>query len=156
MRGELQELQQLADYTCFREFPHLLQITAAPTGGSEEKSVEFASIPPTVSSAASPIPLPPALTAGPPERYIELFRCVAQRTAALVAEWLRVGYVQGNMNSDNTLLGGRTLDYGPYGWMERYDPHYQPFTSDPVGNFAFVRQPTAMSVNDAVLGELSE
>jgi hypothetical protein len=33
------------------------------------------------------------------------------------------------MNSDNTLLGGRTIDYGPFGWMEKYDPMYQPFTS---------------------------
>jgi uncharacterized protein YdiU (UPF0061 family) len=79
---------------------------------------------------------------------------IAQRIAFLVTQWLRVGYVQGNMNSDNTLLGGRTLDYGPYGWMERYDPMYQPFTSDSDGKFAFIRQPTAMSVNLAVLGTL--
>lgn len=99
-------------------------------------------------------PLPPApLPPGPPSRYVNLYRCIAQRTAQLVADWLRVGYVQGNMNSDNTLLGGRTIDYGPYGWMERFDPFYQPFTSDKSGNFAFVRQPTAMTVNVQVLGE---
>lgn len=57
------------------------------------------------------------------------------------------------MNSDNTLLGGRTIDYGPYGWMERYDPYYQPFTSDRSGNFAFIRQPTTMAVNVQVLGK---
>ena len=118
--------------------------------------------------------------------------------------------------SDNTLLGGRTIDYGPFGWMEKYDPFYQvrivnendlciecnclynyqflifllfsshfdthiffapshffstyfspayfppshfssslpqPFTSDSDGKFAFIRQPTAMSVNVAVLGK---
>lgn len=87
-----------------------------------------------------------------PERYVELFRCVAKRTSELVANWLRVGYVQGNMNSDNTLLAGRTLDYGPFGWLEKYDPLYQPFTSDGAGNFAFMRQPTAMGVNVRVLG----
>jgi uncharacterized protein YdiU (UPF0061 family) len=74
---------------------------------------------------------PDALAAvGPPRRYLELFRCSARANARLVAQWLRVGYTQGNMNSDNTMLAGRTLDYGPYGWVEKYDPRYQPFTSD--------------------------
>ena len=91
-----------------------------------------------------------------PERYIALYREVAAKAAALVTEWLRVGYVQGNMNSDNTLLGGRTVDYGPYGWMEQFDPMYQPFTSDAEGKFAFIRQPQAMAVNVAVLGETIE
>ncbi len=59
----------------------------------------------------------------------------------------------GNMNSDNCLLGGRTLDYGPFGWMERFDPSYQPFTSDERGDFAFSRQGQAMGVNIKVLGE---
>jgi uncharacterized protein YdiU (UPF0061 family) len=101
------------------------------------------------------IPLPETLTSGPVERYVALYRRIAQRTATLVAHWLRVGYVQGNMNSDNTLLSGATIDYGPYGWMERYDPFYQPFTSDSRGNFAFVRQPSAMNLNVAVLGKNS-
>jgi uncharacterized protein YdiU (UPF0061 family) len=47
-----------------------------------------------------------------------MFRCSVRGNAHLIAQWLRVGYTQGNMNSDNTLLAGRTLDYGPYGWME--------------------------------------
>jgi uncharacterized protein YdiU (UPF0061 family) len=102
---------------------------------------------------AARLPLPDKLPPGPAERYLALYRRVAQRTAKLVAHWLRVGYVQGNMNSDNTLLSGATIDYGPYGWMERYDPLYQPFTSDPRGNFAFARQPSAMNLNVAVLGE---
>ena len=76
--------------------------------------------------------------------------------ARLVSEWLRVGYTQGNMNSDNTLLAGRTVDYGPYGWLERFDPSYQPFTSDGEGKFRFLNQPTAMNVNMAVLGESIE
>lgn len=76
--------------------------------------------------------------------------------ARLVSEWLRVGYTQGNMNSDNTLLAGRTIDYGPYGWLERFDPSYQPFTSDGEGKFSFLKQPTAMNVNVAVLGESIE
>ncbi len=76
--------------------------------------------------------------------------------AYLVSEWLRVGYTQGNMNSDNTQLAGRTIDYGPYGWLERFDPRYQPFTSDSDGKFSFMSQPTAMNVNMIVLGQSME
>jgi uncharacterized protein YdiU (UPF0061 family) len=57
------------------------------------------------------------------------------------------------MNSDNTLVGGRTMDYGPFGVLEQTDPLYQPFTSDREGKFAFMNQPQAMAVNVAVLGE---
>lgn len=78
----------------------------------------------------------------------------AERQALLVAEWLRVGYVQGNMNSDNCTLGGRTIDYGPFGIMERYDGMWNPFTSDPDGKFAFVRQPGAARVNLATLAQI--
>lgn len=130
-RGELKELLQLADYVCFRDYPHLLGLSPG----------DATMLPDEISQGSSS-----------PERYVELFRCVAKRTSELVANWLRVGYVQGNMNSDNTLLAGRTLDYGPFGWLERFDPLYQPFTSDGAGNFAFMRQPTAMGVNVRVLG----
>ena len=88
-----------------------------------------------------------------PERYVEMYREVVKSNAELVADWIRVGYVQGNMNSDNTCLHGRTIDYGPYGWVEAYDPRYQPFTSDRDGKFSFLLQPQAMQVNVHVLGE---
>ena len=48
-----------------------------------------------------------------------MFDEICGRQALLVAEWLRVGYCQGNMNSDNSALGGVTLDYGPFAFMER-------------------------------------
>ena len=56
------------------------------------------------------------------EAYCEMYEEITRRLAFLVAEWLRVGYVQGNMNSDNTALGGHTIDFGPFGIMEEYDP----------------------------------
>ncbi|MEJ2469488.1 MAG: protein adenylyltransferase SelO family protein, partial [Campylobacterales bacterium] len=49
-----------------------------------------------------------------------------ERLTSLVAEWIRVGYCQGNFNSDNTAAGGFTLDYGPFGFIEMFDPRYQP------------------------------
>lgn len=55
------------------------------------------------------------------------------------------------MNSDNCLLSGRTLDYGPFGFMEAYQRKYQPFTSDVMGNYCFVRQPLAAQTNAGTL-----
>eukprot|EP00397_Hematodinium_sp_SG-2012_P011051 GEMP01011179.1.p1 GENE.GEMP01011179.1~~GEMP01011179.1.p1 ORF type:complete len:595 (+),score=144.16 GEMP01011179.1:152-1936(+) len=81
------------------------------------------------------------------ERALQMFEEFSARQASLMAEWMRVGYVQGNMNSDNCLLNGRTLDYGPFGTMEKFDLRYQPFTSDPMGNYCYMQQPLAGKVN---------
>ena len=62
---------------------------------------------------------------------------------------MRVGYVQGNMNSDNCLLSGRTMDYGPFGFVEVYEPLWSPFTSDMERKFGFERQPLAAQVPPA-------
>jgi uncharacterized protein YdiU (UPF0061 family) len=118
-RGDLPNLRLLADYTCFREYPHLLHTGGVPDSPYTPDSPDSPVSPDSQDSQVSP-DSPDSFAAhvgapGPPSRYVELFRCVAKQTASLVAQWLRVGYVQGNMNSDNTLLGGRTLDYGPYG-----------------------------------------
>ena len=74
-------------------------------------------------------------------------RAFADRMAALSVAWVRVGYVQGNMNSDNCLLSGRTMDYGPFGFVEAYEPLWSPFTSDMERKFGFERQPLAAQVN---------
>jgi len=68
------------------------------------------------------------------------------RLASLVANWVRVGYCQGNFNSDNCAIGGFTLDYGPFGFCEMFDPHYQPWTGGG-RHFAFLNQPEAADRN---------
>lgn len=81
------------------------------------------------------------------DRLLELLRSFAGRMAQLSTAWVRVGYVQGNMNSDNCLLSGRTMDYGPFGFVEAYEPLWSPFTSDMERKFGFERQPLAAQVN---------
>lgn len=76
------------------------------------------------------------------EQLLHLARAFRERLSALVANWVRVGYCQGNFNSDNTALGGFTLDYGPFGFMELFDPDYQPWTGGG-RHFAFLNQPDA-------------
>ncbi len=58
------------------------------------------------------------------------FAEVCERTALLMAHWLRVGFVHGVMNTDNMSILGLTIDYGPYGWIDDYDPDWTPNTTD--------------------------
>jgi len=64
------------------------------------------------------------------EAVIEFFREVAERTITLIFEWQRVGFVHGVMNTDNMSILGLTIDYGPYGWLENFDPLWTPNTTD--------------------------
>lgn len=80
------------------------------------------------------------------DQVLELARLFRARLTALVADWMRVGYCQGNFNSDNCAAGGYTLDYGPFGFCELFDPRFQPWTGGGE-HFCFFNQPTAAEVN---------
>ncbi|TWI12062.1 protein adenylyltransferase SelO [Aerolutibacter ruishenii] len=62
--------------------------------------------------------------------YADWFAQVCERTAMLMAHWMRVGFVHGVMNTDNMSILGLTIDYGPYGWVDDYDPDWTPNTTD--------------------------
>lgn len=64
------------------------------------------------------------------EVYIEWLREIATRTADMIIHWMRVGFVHGVMNTDNMSILGLTIDYGPYGWLEDYNPNWTPNTTD--------------------------
>ena len=55
---------------------------------------------------------------------------VAETTAEMISHWMRVGFVHGVMNTDNMSIHGLTIDYGPYGWLEDYNPNWTPNTTD--------------------------
>jgi uncharacterized protein YdiU (UPF0061 family) len=74
--------------------------------------------------------------------FAEWFAEVCRRTAGLMVHWMRVGFVHGVMNTDNMSILGLTIDYGPYGWLEGYDPDWTPNTTDAHGRrYAFGQQP---------------
>jgi uncharacterized protein YdiU (UPF0061 family) len=81
-----------------------------------------------------------------PEQVIELTILFRQRLVDLVVNWIRVGYCQGNFNSDNCAAGGYTLDYGPFGFCEPFDPSFQPWTGGGE-HFSFFNQPAAAEAN---------
>jgi serine/tyrosine/threonine adenylyltransferase len=72
----------------------------------------------------------PELGPPSPATYARWFEEICRRTATLVAGWMRVGFVHGVMNTDNMSILGLTIDYGPYGWLEGYDPTWTPNTTD--------------------------
>lgn len=81
-----------------------------------------------------------------PEKVVLLAREFRSRLTSLVANWIRVGYCQGNFNSDNCAAGGFTLDYGPFGFCDVFDPLYQPWTGGGE-HFSFLNQPVAAERN---------
>ena len=80
------------------------------------------------------------------DQVIELASLFRGRLTSLLANWMRVGYCQGNFNSDNCAAGGFTLDYGPFGFCELFDPRFQPWTGGGE-HFSFFNQPVAAEAN---------
>lgn len=65
-----------------------------------------------------------------PDRYVLFFKEIAQATLTTIMHWQRVGFVHGVMNTDNLSILGLTIDYGPYGWLDDYNPDWTPNTTD--------------------------
>lgn len=92
--------------------------------------------------------------AKPDESIIEWFKEISDRTAKLVVDWLRVGFVHGVLNTDNMSILGLTIDYGPYGWLDSYDPTWTPNTTDfERRRYRFEQQPGVGLWNVTRLGE---
>ena len=82
------------------------------------------------------------------EAYGQWFHEVCRRTAEMVVHWMRVGFVHGVMNTDNMSILGLTIDYGPYGWLEDFDPNWTPNTTDAQGRrYRFGHQPQIAAWN---------
>jgi uncharacterized protein YdiU (UPF0061 family) len=79
-----------------------------------------------------------------------LLDCSMNKIAEMVADWVRVGFVQGNFNADNCLISGKTMDYGPFGWVEVYHPLASKWTA-PSDHFGFMNQSKAGYANFVTL-----
>lgn len=81
------------------------------------------------------------------------FAEVCERTALMIAQWMRVGFVHGVMNTDNLSVLGLTIDYGPYGWLDEFDPAFTPNTTDAErGRYRYANQPAIGQWNLSRLG----
>jgi uncharacterized protein YdiU (UPF0061 family) len=130
-RDDHELLARLVDFTIARDFPHLL--VAHPDDGSATDAMR--------ADATQ-------------ARRAAWFRDVCERSARLVVEWMRVGFVHGVMNTDNMSILGLTIDYGPYGWLEEFDPHWTPNTTDAAGRrYRYGQQPAIVQWNLVRLAE---
>ncbi len=94
----------------------------------------------------------PDLDLSDPSVYIKWFREVCRLTCDMIVHWMRVGFVHGVMNTDNMSILGLTIDYGPYGWLEDYDPGWTPNTTDArTRRYCFGNQPKIAQWNLAQL-----
>jgi uncharacterized protein YdiU (UPF0061 family) len=91
--------------------------------------------------------------AGKENKYLEFFRAVLDRQAALIAQWQLVGFVHGVMNTDNMAISGETIDYGPCAFMNAYDPHTVFSSIDHGGRYAYGNQPLIAQWNLARFAE---
>ena len=94
----------------------------------------------------------PAL-ASAPQPFLGLLRNVAERQAALISQWMNVGFIHGVMNTDNMIISGETIDYGPCAFMETYDPAAVFSSIDLHGRYAYGNQPNIAGWNLARLAE---
>ena len=133
------QLAQMVRHAVFREFPTLLDEYAESEVGKSE----------TVPGSEPPKDAH-AETVCPPLLASAFLRASGAAIAKMTAGWLRVGFCQGNFNADNCLVAGRTMDYGPFGFMDAYDPFFAKWTGSGE-HFAFANQPSAGAANFAVL-----
>lgn len=90
----------------------------------------------------------PEIKGEPKEQYLQFFKTVADTTREMILHWQRVGFVHGVMNTDNMSIHGITIDYGPYGWLENYDPNWTPNTTDSQNRrYRFGNQPQVAQWN---------
>jgi uncharacterized protein YdiU (UPF0061 family) len=121
-RQDTATLRKLMDFTIREYFPHLV-------AGSELEADTLSS-----------------------DTYLRWFDEVCRRTAEMVVHWMRVGFVHGVMNTDNMSILGLTIDYGPYGWLEDYEPTWTPNTTDASGRrYCYGQQPQIAMWNCAQL-----
>ena len=101
VRGELDLLRELLRYSIRHDFPELAPLLAACASDQDETAV-----------------------------YLQWFRAVCEASINLAVAWQQVGFVHGVLNTDNMAVNGLTIDYGPYGWVDDYDPDWTPNTTD--------------------------
>ncbi|KAL1565198.1 protein adenylyltransferase SelO-like [Salvia divinorum] len=123
-KEDLGLVRTLADYTIRHHFPHLENLSKSDslsfsTGEGDDSVVDLTS-----------------------NKYAAWAVEVAERTASLIAKWQGVGFTHGVLNTDNMSALGLTIDYGPFGFLDAFDPSYTPNTTDlPGRRYCFANQP---------------
>ena len=83
----------------------------------------------------------PNINTTDPDRHLSLYQEIVEQTADMIALWQSVGFTHGVCNTDNFSILSMTIDYGPFGFMEEYNPRFVPNTSDDEGRYSYEKQP---------------
>nr|KAJ3421204.1 hypothetical protein HK105_004239 [Polyrhizophydium stewartii] len=128
-RGEYQMLRELADYAISTHFPHILSEADGAADGAADAAAADTSSQDARKAAIER------------SKYVLWFRDVVAKTADMIAHWQAVGFCHGVMNTDNFSILGLTIDYGPFQFLDTYEPAYICNHSDETGRYAFFEQP---------------
>jgi len=157
-RGDLHLIRELIEHTIHRHFAHLLTdpTNDADDDGAGRTDAAWTQQPDSATdsldaassamhddaSSSTEVPTTTGPTPITNEHIGRWFAEVADTTADLMVDWMRVGFVHGVMNTDNLSILGLTIDYGPYGWLEDFDPGWTPNTTDAGGRrYRYGQQP---------------
>lgn len=86
-------------------------------------------------------------------RFTRLYREIVRRNALTVAKWQAYGFMNGVLNTDNTSIFGLSMDFGPFAFMDNFDPQYTPNHDDHLLRYSYRNQPTIIWWNLVRLGE---
>ena len=136
-KGDMASLQMLTDYTISRHFPEIDNITKNKR--TKNKKTEN-------NSSTS-------IDNEPKHRVIDFLERVINKQIELIVQWMRVGFIHGVMNTDNTAISGETIDFGPCAMMGTYHPGTVYSSIDSQGRYAFANQPNIVQWNMARLAE---
>jgi uncharacterized protein YdiU (UPF0061 family) len=146
MRGDRKLLRQLADYTAEQVY-----------GGWDKLPSKLPSGDPKSTHASTSTGIAKDITEGEAleqeNRYTRLYRAIIRRNAETVAKWQAYGFMNGVLNTDNTSILGLSIDFGPFAFLDIFDPTYTPNHDDHMLRYSYRNQPTIIWWNLVRLGE---
>ncbi|KAL4801436.1 hypothetical protein BDV18DRAFT_149194 [Aspergillus unguis] len=147
-RGDRDLIRKLANYAAENVFQGWESLPGAVSLGKDQS-------PDTVEDPSRGIPWDKVQEHQGVEenRYARLYREIARRNAKTVAAWQAYGFMNGVLNTDNTSIYGLSLDYGPFAFMDNFDPQYTPNHDDHMLRYAYKNQPSVIWWNLVRLGE---
>ncbi|KAJ5156512.1 hypothetical protein N7492_009315 [Penicillium capsulatum] len=148
VRGDRETIRKLATYIAEDVFGGWQTLPAAVSVGEGESSAEIDHPPRDV-----PRDQVQEHQGFEENRFARLYREVARRNAKTVAAWQAYGFMNGVLNTDNTSIYGLSLDYGPFAFMDNFDPSYTPNHDDHMLRYAYKNQPSIIWWNLVRLGE---
>ncbi|KAG8526214.1 uncharacterized protein KY384_000207 [Bacidia gigantensis] len=140
-RGDRNLIRQLSDYVAENVYAGW---SSLPSAFNASKSPSVASVPKdTIQGSAET----------EENRYTRLYRAIVRRNALTVAAWQACGFMNGVLNTDNTSLLGLSLDFGPFAFLDNFDPSYTPNHDDHMLRYSYKNQPSVIWWNLVRLGE---